>query len=48
MKRIFFSLLLLGAIGALRGKSDSEKPIDSDHLTYDDVKQVNVATGNVV
>ncbi len=56
MKRIFFiSLLLLGVSVGASGvahaeKADSEKPtlIDSDQLTYDDVKQVNVATGNVV
>jgi lipopolysaccharide export system protein LptA len=52
MKRIFLiSLLLLSAIGVAHAeKADSEKPtlIDSDQLTYDDVKQVNVATGNVV
>jgi len=52
MKRIFLiSLLLLGVIGVAHAeKADSEKPtlIDSDQLTYDDVKQVNVATGNVV
>lgn len=52
MKRLFFlSLFILSTMGIAHAeKADSEKPtsIDADQLTYDDVKQVNIATGNVV
>ncbi len=52
MKRLFLlSLLLLSALGIAHAKkADSKKPtlIDSDQFTYDDIKKVNVATGNVV
>jgi lipopolysaccharide export system protein LptA len=54
MKRFFFlSLLLVGM--AIAGsshaeKADSEKPtnVEADQMAYDDVKQVNTFTGNVV
>jgi lipopolysaccharide export system protein LptA len=54
MKRFFFlSLLLLGmafASGARAEKADSDKPtnVEADQMAYDDVKQVNTFTGNVV
>jgi lipopolysaccharide export system protein LptA len=53
MKRfIFYSLWVLLAItqAAHAEKADSEKPsvVDSNHMTYDDVQQVNTFTGNVV
>jgi lipopolysaccharide export system protein LptA len=53
MKRfIFYSLWVLLAItqAAQAEKADSEKPsvVDSNHMTYDDVQQVNTFTGNVV
>ncbi len=44
-------LSLLGvAGGALAEKADAAKPtnVEADHMAYDDVKQVNTFTGNVV
>ncbi|MFC5472976.1 lipopolysaccharide transport periplasmic protein LptA [Paraherbaspirillum soli] len=54
MKRIFFLSLLALQLTAMpvahAEKADSEKPanVDADQLTYDDVKQVKIFTGNVV
>jgi lipopolysaccharide export system protein LptA len=53
MKRfIFYFLWALLAItqAANAEKADSDKPsvVDSDHMTYDDVQQVNTFTGDVV
>lgn len=54
MKR-FFSLLLLMfsttvAGGAHAEKADSEKPtnVEANQMAYDDVKQINTFTGNVI
>jgi lipopolysaccharide export system protein LptA len=50
-----FSWLLLAAAATLAGgahaeKADSDKPtnIEADQMAYDDVKQINTFTGNVV
>lgn len=53
MKRFFSLLLLLGAGimgGAYAEKADSEQPtnVEADQMAYDDVKQINTFTGNVV
>lgn len=52
MTRFFLLLLVLGAVaGPLHAeKADSTKPtnIEADQMAYDDVKQVNTFTGNVV
>jgi lipopolysaccharide export system protein LptA len=54
MKRfLFLSLLMLSlaiASTARAEKADSEKPtnIEADQMAYDDVKQINTFTGNVV
>lgn len=57
MKRFtFYSLcaLLTGSLALMQAahaeKADSEKPsvVDSNHMTYDDVRQVNTFTGDVV
>lgn len=57
MKRFtFYSLcaLLTGSLALIQAahaeKADSEKPsvVDSNHMTYDDVRQVNTFTGDVV
>ncbi|HEY4071895.1 MAG TPA: lipopolysaccharide transport periplasmic protein LptA [Herbaspirillum sp.] len=53
MKRFIFISLwaLLAIIQAARAeKADSQKPsvVDSNHMTYDDVRQVNTFTGDVV
>ncbi|RJF99695.1 lipopolysaccharide transport periplasmic protein LptA [Noviherbaspirillum saxi] len=53
MKRFFWMLLLLGATatGSVQAeKADSEKPtnVEADQMAYDDVKQINTFTGNVV
>jgi lipopolysaccharide export system protein LptA len=54
MKRFFFlSLLLLSMTvtsGAHAEKADSDKPtnVEADQMAYDDVKQINTFTGNVV
>ena len=48
---LLLSLSLLGvAGGALAEKADAAKPtnVEADHMAYDDVKQVNTFTGNVV
>lgn len=49
MKHILFAFLALLALAARAEKADSSKPteINSDKMTYDDVKQVNTYTGNV-
>ncbi len=54
MKR-FFSLLLLilsatFASGAYAEKADSDKPtkVEADQMVYDDVKQINTFSGNVI
>ncbi|WP_025096998.1 lipopolysaccharide transport periplasmic protein LptA [Burkholderia sp. A1] len=47
----FVALALPGAVSLARAeKADQNKPInvEADNLTYDDLKQVTVATGNVV
>jgi lipopolysaccharide export system protein LptA len=53
MKRTFLALLamLMFVSGLAHGaKADSEQPtnIEADRMVYDDVKQVNTFTGNVV
>jgi lipopolysaccharide export system protein LptA len=54
MKRFFLlPLLLLGltaVTGARAEKADSEKPtnVEADQMAYDDVKQINTFTGNVL
>ncbi|CAN5250999.1 lipopolysaccharide transport periplasmic protein LptA [soil metagenome] len=54
MKQFVFPLLFIFNLAivnsALAEKADSEKPtkVDADQMTYDDVKQVNTFTGNVV
>lgn len=54
MKRIlFFLLLTLGMSGAsstFAEKADATKPttVQSDQMAYDDVKQINTFTGNVI
>lgn len=51
MKRIVTALLLSAcAVAAYAEKADSEKPtnIEADQMAYDDVKQINTFTGNVV
>ena len=54
MKRFFLSSLCLLNIAvtglAYAEKADSEKPTDiaADQMTYDDVKQINTFTGNVI
>jgi lipopolysaccharide export system protein LptA len=53
MKRFFLLLLMLGAAiagGARAEKADSDKPtnVEADQMAYDDVKQINTFTGNVV
>ena len=50
---VVLSLLLLGMAmtsGARAEKADSDKPtnIEADHMAYDDVKQINTFSGNVV
>lgn len=53
MKRTLFLLLLALAVfasPAQAAKADSEQPtnIEADQMAYDDVKQINTFTGNVV
>lgn len=54
MKRFFlWSLLMLSTAAAplaLAEKADSEKPtnVEADQMLYDDVKQINTFSGNVV
>lgn len=54
MKRLFFLFLLMLQLTTLptahAEKADSDKPtnVASDQLTYDDLKQITIATGNVV
>lgn len=53
MKRFFLLLLMLGVAfgGSARAeKADSEKPtnVEADQMAYDDVKQINTFTGNVI
>ncbi|OWW22337.1 lipopolysaccharide transport periplasmic protein LptA [Noviherbaspirillum denitrificans] len=53
MKRFFLLLLTLFALAAGNAhaeKADSDKPtnVEADQMAYDDVKQVNTFTGNVV
>lgn len=54
MKRlVVLSLLMLGLAltsGAHAEKADSDKPtnIEANHMAYDDVKQINTFSGNVV
>ncbi|MGH8806749.1 MAG: lipopolysaccharide transport periplasmic protein LptA, partial [Noviherbaspirillum sp.] len=53
MKRFFLLLLMLGTTvaGNVRAeKADSDKPtnVEADQMAYDDVKQINTFTGNVV
>jgi lipopolysaccharide export system protein LptA len=53
MKRFFFLLLMLSTIAsssAYAEKADSEKPtnIEADQMAYDDVKQINTFSGNVI
>ena len=54
MKQFFFCSLLalnLAALGSAHAeKADSEKPtnVEADQMSYDDVKQINTFTGNVL
>lgn len=53
MKQFFLLLWMLGAIvagNAQAEKADSEKPtnVEADQMAYDDVKQINTFTGNVI
>jgi len=53
MKHFFLLLLTLIALGAGNAhaeKADSDKPtnVEADQMAYDDVKQINTFTGNVV
>lgn len=53
MKRFFLLLLTLVAVAAGNvhaEKADSDKPtnVEADQMAYDDVKQINTFTGNVV
>lgn len=52
MKHFFLLLLMLIALGsnARAEKADSDKPtnVEADQMAYDDVKQVNTFTGNVI
>lgn len=54
MKRIFLLLLLalnIAAMGIVHAeKADTEKPtnVEADQMAYDDVKQVNTFSGNVI
>jgi len=53
MKRFFLLLLMLGATmtdHVHAEKADSDKPtnVEADQMAYDDVKQVNTFTGNVI
>lgn len=53
MKRFFLLLLMLGATvtgGARAEKADTDKPtnVEADQMAYDDVKQINTFTGNVI
>lgn len=54
MKRLFFTFLftlnVIVAGNVFAEKADSDKPtkVDADQMTYDDIKQVNTFSGNVV
>lgn len=53
MKRFFLLLLMLGATiaGQVRAeKADTDKPtnVEADQMAYDDVKQINTFSGNVI
>lgn len=54
MKRIFFLLLFglnIAATGIVHAeKADSDKPtnVEADQMAYDDVKQINTFSGNVI
>lgn len=53
MKRFVLLLLMLSSVlvhSAYAEKADSDKPtnVEADQMAYDDVKQVNTFTGNVV
>jgi lipopolysaccharide export system protein LptA len=54
MKRIFFLFLFtlnIAMTGVVHAeKADSEKPtnVEADQMAYDDIKQVNTFTGNVI
>jgi lipopolysaccharide export system protein LptA len=54
MKRSFSILLLLASFASANAvhaeKADATKPtnVEANHMEYDDVKQINVFTGNVV
>jgi lipopolysaccharide export system protein LptA len=54
MNRFAFTCLFLFGLGAsgaaLAEKADSDQPtkVDADQMTYDDVKQINTFTGNVI
>ncbi|HYD94269.1 MAG TPA: lipopolysaccharide transport periplasmic protein LptA [Noviherbaspirillum sp.] len=53
MKHFFLLLLLLNALVAGQAyaeKADSDKPtnVEADQMAYDDVKQINTFTGNVI
>lgn len=53
MKRFFLLFFMLGATvvnGAHAEKADADKPttVEADQMAYDDVRQINTFTGNVV
>lgn len=54
MKRFFFLSLLMLSMAVTRGvyaeKADSNKPtnVEADQMAFDDVRQINTFTGNVV
>ncbi|HVK93444.1 MAG TPA: lipopolysaccharide transport periplasmic protein LptA [Noviherbaspirillum sp.] len=53
MKRFFWLLLILEALlagSAHAEKADTDKPtnVEADQMAYDDIKQINTFTGNVV
>ncbi len=53
MKRILLLLTIFAAVASYSAraeKADSEKPtnVEADQMAYDDVKQINTFTGNVI
>lgn len=54
MKRLYYFFLLMASmalsIGARAEKADADKPtnVEANQLSYDDVKQINTFTGNVI
>ncbi len=54
MKRLYFQALLVLGVAVVNNtyaeKADSEKPtnVEANQMAYDDVKQINTFTGNVI